>query len=41
MVVDRGNIPLAPTMHAITEARMHVILWLYKSQRKAMTVGVK
>jgi hypothetical protein len=26
-----------PMMHAITEARTHGILWLYKSQRKAMT----
>jgi len=41
MAADRGNIPLALTMRAITKARMHGILWLYKSQRKAMTVGVK
>jgi hypothetical protein len=33
------TIPLAPTMHAITEARTHGILWLYKSQRKATTEG--
>jgi hypothetical protein len=26
-------------MHAITEARTHDILWLYKSQRKATTEG--
>jgi len=27
----------ALTMHAITEARTHGILWLYKRQRKTMT----
>ncbi|KAJ6939030.1 hypothetical protein NC651_005460 [Populus alba x Populus x berolinensis] len=36
---DRGHIPLAPTMHAITEARTHGILWLYKSQRKATSTA--
>ena len=36
---DHGNILLAPTMHAITEARTHGILFPYKSQRKVTTSG--
>jgi len=30
---------LSPTMHAVTNAWTHGILWLYKSKRKAMTQG--
>jgi len=39
MTADHGNIHVAPEMHAIIEARMYGILWLYKSQRKATTRG--